>query len=177
MNDAILQTERLYLRPITHGDLEDLHQIWGDEEVMRLFPRTLDRAELAAWIDRNLKRYEQYGHGLWAVVLKDGQQFIGDCGLVIQDVDGLEELEVGYHFNKHYWGRGLAAEAARGCMEYAFTQLGRNRIISMIRPENLPSRRVAERNGLTIEKEIFWRGYQHYVYAIERNSESARLAR
>lgn len=169
MNKTILETERLILREITHADLDDLLAIWGDQEVMRLFPKTLDRADLDGWIDRNLKRYEQYGHGLWAVILKSEQKLIGDCGLVIQEVDGAEELEVGYHFNKNYWGRGLAAEAARGCMEFAFTRLNRQRIISMIRPENLPSRRVAERNGLRIEKEVFWRGYQHYVYTIQRD--------
>lgn len=169
MNKIILETERLRLREIGHDDLEDLLQIWGDAEAMRLFPKTLDREEMAAWIDRNLARYEQTGHGLWAVILKDGGQFAGDCGLVIQEVDGVEELEVGYHFNKNFWGRGLATEAARGCMEYAFNQLHRRRVISLVRPENLSSRRVAERNGLKIEKETFRSGYQHYVYAIERD--------
>jgi RimJ/RimL family protein N-acetyltransferase len=86
----------------------------------------------------------------------------------MQEVDGVDELEVGYHFKTNHWGNGYATEAARGCMEYAFNQLGRRRIISMIRPENIPSRRVAERNGLRIDKQIFWRGYDHYVYAIER---------
>jgi RimJ/RimL family protein N-acetyltransferase len=168
MSKPILETERLILRQIAHDDLDDLLQIWGDAETLRFFPKTLDRQEMTEWIERNLKRYESYGHGLWAVILKEGKQFVGDCGLVLQEVDGVEELEVGYHFNKNYWGRGLAAEAARGCMEYAFTQLGRRRVISMIRPENVPSRRVAERNGLRIEKQVFWRGYDHYVYSIER---------
>ncbi|HMV50434.1 MAG TPA: GNAT family N-acetyltransferase [Blastocatellia bacterium] len=169
MNKTILETERLLLREISYDDLDDLLHIWGDAEAMRLFPKTLDRDEVVAWIDRNLARYEQYGHGLWAVILKDGQQFVGDCGLVIQDVDGIEELEVGYHFNKNFWGRGLATEAARGCMEYAFQQLNRRRVISLVRPENLSSCRVAERNGLKIEKETLRRGYPHYVYAIEKN--------
>ncbi len=168
MSDFILETERLLLRRITHNDLDDLLQIWGDAETMSLFPKTLNRQEMAEWIDRNLKRYEDFGHGIWAVILKDGQQFVGDCGLVIQDVEDVQEVEVGYHFNKKFWGLGLAAEAARGCMEYASTTLNRRRIISMIRPENLASRRVAERNGLKIEKEVFWRGYQHYVYVIEK---------
>src|SRR5689334_1516844 len=168
MSKPILETERLILRQIAHDDLDDLLQIWGDAETLRFFPKTLDRQEMTGWIERNLKRYESYGHGLWAVILKEGRQFVGDCGLVLQEVDGVEELEVGYHFNKNYWGRGLAAEAARICMKYAFDRLGRRRIISMIRPENVPSRRVAERNGLRIEKQVFWRGYDHYVYSIER---------
>lgn len=169
MSKIILETERLMLRKINHDDREELLQIWGDAETMRMFPKTLNSQEMSDWIDRNLQRYESYGHGLWAVILKEGQQFAGDCGLVIQEVDGIEELEIGYHFNRNFWGRGLATEAARRCMDYAFNQVGSHRIISMIRPENLPSQRVAERNGLKIEKEIFWRGYQHYVYVIERD--------
>ena len=135
---------------------------------MQWFPKTLAHAELQALLARNQKRYEQYGHGLWAVLSKADQQLLGDCGLVRWDIDGVAELEVGYHFKRKHWGQGYATEAARACMDYAFRQLGTKRIISMIRPENLPSRRVAERNGLQIEKEVFWRGYQHYVYALER---------
>ncbi|MFN0112563.1 MAG: GNAT family N-acetyltransferase [Blastocatellia bacterium] len=169
MSEFILETERLLLREIPHSDRDDLLQIWGDAEAMRLFPKTLDEQEMTEWIDRNLNRYASYGHGVWAVILKETQQFVGDCGLVVQEVDGAEELEVGYHFKPNFWGQGFAAEAARGCMDYAFNQLNARRVISMIRPENLPSRRVAERNGLEIEKEIFWRGYQHYVYTIQKD--------
>ena len=169
MSKPILETERLLLREITHDDCDELLRIWGDAEAMRLFPKTLSREEMTEWIDRNLKRYESCGHGVWAVVLKDSRQFVGDCGLVVQEVDGVEELEVGYHFNPKFWGRGFATEAARGCMDYAFSQLNARRIISMIRPENSASRRLAERNGLKIEKEVFWRGYRHYVYVIEKD--------
>jgi ribosomal-protein-alanine N-acetyltransferase len=165
MNPLILTTERLALRPLTHDDFADLFAIWGDAETMQFYPKPLDETEMRAWIDRNLQRYAEHGHSLWAVIRQADQQFVGDCGLVIQDVDGVAELEVAYQFNKAYWGNGYATEAARGCLEYARTQLGRTRIISMVRPENLPSRRVAERNGLTIEKELFWRGFTHFVYA------------
>lgn len=156
------------LREITADDLDGLLEIWGDPETMRYFLNVLDHQAMREWIERNQRRYEQYGHGLWAVILRSERKLIGDCGLSIQEVDGVEELEVGYHFNRKYWGRGFAAEAARACMDYAFERLGRRRVISMVRPENEPSRRLAERNGLLIEKEIFWRGYQHYVYAIEK---------
>ena len=166
MNPALIETERLFLHEITADDLDDLLEIWGNSEAMRLFPSTLNRDEMKAWIERNAKRYQQFGHGIWAVIRKSDGLLVVDCGLVLQDVDGVEELEVGYHFNPRYWGNGYATEAARGCMQYAFNQLGRRRLISMIRPENIPSRRVAERNGLNIEKQLFWRGYDHYVYAI-----------
>ncbi len=164
-NDAILETDRLRLRRITMADLDDIHAIWGDPEAMRLFPRTLDRDEVREWIERNLTRYAETGHGVWAVIRKEDGQFVGDCGLVIQDVNGTPELEVTYHFLPRFWGHGYASEAARGCMDHARDTLGRTRLISMIRPENLASRRVAERNGLQIEREVDWRGYRHLVYA------------
>lgn len=168
MSEIILTTERLWLREILPTDLDDLLEIWADPVAMRWYPKTLERDELAALMERNQKRYEQYGHGLWAVILQSEKQCIGDCGPVWQEVDGVEELEIGYHLKPKYWGQGFASEAARACMNYAFEKLNARRVISMIRPENLPSRRVAERNGLQIEKEVFWRGYQHYVYARER---------
>jgi RimJ/RimL family protein N-acetyltransferase len=170
MGGIILETERLSLREITEDDLDDLLEIWGDPETMRFFPRTLDSQAMREWIERNQRRYEQYGHGLWATTMRSERKLVGDCGLVIQEVEGIEELEVGYHFNRKYWGRGFATEAARACMDYAFERLGRRRVISLIRPENMPSRRVAERNGLRVEKEVLWHGYLHYVYAIEWNA-------
>ena len=168
MDNILITTERLWLREILPADVDGLLEIWADPIAMQWFPKTLTREELQALLARNQKRYEQYGHGLWAVLSKADQQLLGDCGLVRWDIDGVDELEVGYHFKRKHWGQGYATEAARACMDYAFRQLGTKRIISMIRPENLPSRRVAERNGLQIEKEVFWRGYQHYVYALER---------
>lgn len=165
MNESVLETERLWLRKLTHDDFADLFAIWSDAETMRFYPRTLDEVAMRAWIDRNLQRYAAHGFSLWGVIRKADAQFVGDCGLIVQDVDGVAELEVAYQFNKQFWGNGYATEAARGCMRYAKEALQRQRIISMIRPENLPSRRVAERNGLQIEKELFWRGFQHSVYA------------
>ncbi len=173
MQNPVLESARLILREITMDDLDNLLRIWGDPEAMRYFPHILDRPAMQEWIIRNLKRYDQYGHGVWAVISKKEESFLGDCGLVMQDVDGTMELEVGYHFIPSHWGRGYATEAARACMQYAKDVLGSNRIISMIRPENSGSRGVAERNGLRIEKEIFWRGYTHCVYAADLRAAPA----
>jgi RimJ/RimL family protein N-acetyltransferase len=167
MDKVILETERLILRELVPSDAGDLALILCDPETMRYYPRPLEPHEVDEWIDRRIKQYEKDGYGLWGVILKGEQKFVGDCGLLIQEVEGLDELEVGYQFNKSYWRRGLATEAARGCMDYGFKELGARKIISMIRPENIPSRRVAEKNGLRVEKEIFWRDFKHYVYAIE----------
>jgi [ribosomal protein S5]-alanine N-acetyltransferase len=165
---AVLETERLQLRHMTLEDTEALLRIWGSPEAMRFFDGPWDFDQMRAAIERNIQRYERDGHGMYTAVLKNGGDVAGDCGLVKQDINGSVELEVGYHMRPDLWGKGLATEAARGCMNYAFETLKATRIISMIRPENIASRRVAEKNGLTVERTVFWRGYQHCIYSIEQ---------
>ena len=120
------------------------------------------------WIARNRRRYAANGHGLWAMILKSTEGLIGDCGVAVQPVDGVDELEVGYHLRRDCWGRGYATEAAQACRDWAFSNRNVDHVISLIRPENIPSRRVAERNGMTLWKEIEWRGLPHCVYRINR---------
>jgi RimJ/RimL family protein N-acetyltransferase len=102
------------------------------------------------------------------MVLRSTGELIGDCGCGVQEVEGKKEVEIAYHVRRDLWGKGYAPEAARACMEYAFNRLGAPRLISMIRPENTNSRRVAEKNGLTCEKVVFWHGYDHCIYAKDR---------
>ena len=146
----ILETERLLLREMTQDDLPALQGILQDEETMYAYNGAFDEAETQAWLDRQLSRYAQYGFGLWAVVLKESGGMIGQCGLTMQPWRGDEVLEVGYLFNRAFWHHGYATEAARGYMEYAFDRLGAREVCSIIRETNLPSRRVAERNGMTM---------------------------
>ena len=146
----ILETKRLLLREMTQDDLPALQGILQDEETMYAYNGAFDEAETQAWLDRQLSRYAQYGFGLWAVVLKESGGMIGQCGLTMQPWRGDEVLEVGYLFNRAFWHHGYATEAARGCMEYAFDLLGAREVCSIIRETNLPSRRVAERNGMTV---------------------------
>ena len=146
----ILETKRLILREMTQDDLPALQGILQDEETMYAYNGAFDEAETQAWLDRQLSRYAQYGFGLWAVVLKESGGMIGQCGLTMQPWRGDEVLEVGYLFNRAFWHHGYATEAARGCMEYDFDLLGAREVCSIIRETNLPSRRVAERNGMTV---------------------------
>jgi len=101
------------------------------------------------------------------MVLKSSGELVGDCGLVQQEVIGEELVEIGYHVRRDLWGNGLATEAARACRDFGFSQLGFERLISLIRPENQPSRRVAEKTGMTVWKETMWRGIPHLVYAVQ----------
>jgi ribosomal-protein-alanine N-acetyltransferase len=141
----ILDTPRLILREFSLNDIDALGGVLSDPETMRFYPAPLDRIGVEEWIARNLRRYTKDGHGLWAMVLKTTDELIGDCGLTVQPVDSTDEIEIGYRVRRDYWGRGLATEAARACRDYGFAHLPVDHLISLIRPENLPSRRVAEK--------------------------------
>ena len=162
-----LSASRLLLRELTIEDASGLFEILGDEENMRFYPRPYTREEVEAWIARQTEPYRG-GAGLLGVVLKDSGRFIGDCGLIWQQVEGVMEPEIAYHVRRDHQNRGYATEAARAIREHAFSTLGCDHVISMIRPENLASRRVAEKNGLTVDRTVFWRGYDHCVYQLRK---------
>ena len=167
--NIVLETPRLILREFVPEDVDALAKVICDSETMKYYPVTFDRAATVEWIERNRLRYAMDSFGLWAMILKQTGELVGDCGLTRQDVNGTSEIEIGYHVRRDLWGQGLATEAARACREYGFAKLEAERLISLIRPENLPSRRVAEKNRMRITNEISWRGLKHYVYGIERD--------
>jgi [ribosomal protein S5]-alanine N-acetyltransferase len=166
---SILETDRLKLRQFLPEDVDALAAVLSDPETMRYYPAPFGRAAVTGWIERNLRRYSKDGHGLWAMILKSSGELIGDCGLTRQTVDEVDEIEIGYHVRRDLWGQAYASEAARACRDYGFAKLGVERLISLVRPENLASRRVAEKTGMTVWKEITRASFLHYVYAIQRN--------
>jgi len=170
---GVLQTARLLLREFTPLDADALTLVLSDPETMRYYPAPYDRAGVEQWIERNRKRYQYDGVGLWAMELTKTQQIIGDCGIILQQVEGERLYEIGYHLRRDFWGQGLATEAAIACRDWAFAHLKAERLISLIRPENLPSCRVAERTGMTVWKEVNWRGLPHYVYSVEKEKPQA----
>ena len=116
----ILQTERLILREYTPADFDALYEILSDPETMAHYPRPYDETGVWRWINWSLDNYEKYGFGLWAVELKATGEFIGDCGLTMQPIDGEWLPEIGYHIHKAHWRRGYAGEAARAVRDWAF---------------------------------------------------------
>lgn len=164
-----LETERLLLREMTPADAPAMLAVVGDAETMRWYPRGLTAEEVDEAIKRQRERYPS-GTGVMAVVLKESGELIGDCGPVWQEVDGSAELEIGYHVRRDCWKRGYATEAARAVRDYAFAELDCDHVISLIRPENLASRRVAEKNGLSVDRVVFWRDYEHCVYRLAREA-------
>jgi len=165
----VIETERLFLREFIPGDLVALARVLCDRDAMRFYPMIFDEAAAKQWIARNQQRYLKHGQGLWAMDLKSTGEMIGDCGITLQDVDGDSLLEIGYHLRRDMWGQGFATEAARACRDYGFTQLRAEFLVSLVRPENLPSCRVAERNGMTVWKETTHAGMPYLVYRVRRS--------
>jgi ribosomal-protein-alanine N-acetyltransferase len=168
---VVLETVRLRLRHFLADDLDGLASILTDAETMQYYARPFTREETTQWIEQNLQRYADDGFGLFAVVSKETGEFLGDCGPVRRLVDGRDEVEIGWQVKRSRWRQGIASEAGAACRDYAFGPLGLDRVISLIRPENIPSRGVAEKIGMTIDKEIDYKGFKHYVYAQQRSSE------
>ena len=150
MNEkVILETERLLLREINADDFGALCRIMQDEKTMYAYEGAFGEQEVRDWLDRQLSRYREFGFGLWAVVLKETGEMIGQCGLTIQPWKDEKVLEIGYLFQRKFWHNGYATEAAIACKKYAFEVLKAGEVCSIIRNTNLPSQRVAERNGMT----------------------------
>ena len=171
---VVIETPRLILREFLPHDADALARVLSDAETMRFYPAPFDRAGVEDWIVRNIRRYARDGFGLWALDLKATGEMIGDCGITLQEVDGEALPEIGYHLRRDIWGRGFATEAARACRDYGFNSLKIEFLISLIRPENLPSRRVAERNGMKIWKQTTRVGLLHDVYRVRKEELGER---
>ena len=164
---VIIETARLRLREFVSADADALARILMDRETMRFYPAAFERRDVEEWIARNLRRYVMNGSGLWAVDLKATGEMIGDCGITLQEVDGEWLPEIGYHMRRDQWGLGYATEAARACRDYGFVHMKAAFLISLILPGNLASRRVAERNGMTIWKQALHGGLLHDVHRVQ----------
>ncbi len=171
----ILETERLSLRELTQDDYPALCRILQDERVMYAYEGAFSDAEVQEWLDRQLARYKKWGFGLWAAVLKETGEVIGQCGLTMQLWKEREVLEIGYLFRRDCWHRGYATEAARACKAYAFEKLEAEEVCSIIRDINEASKRVAIRNGM-MKTDVWTKHYRgvdmpHFRYVIVKADE------
>jgi RimJ/RimL family protein N-acetyltransferase len=169
----ILETRRLTLREMSLADLDFVAAMLAAPEVMQYYPRCYSRAEAQTWIERQLKRYARHGHGLWLVLDKANGQPVGQVGLLIQQVRGVEEKEVGYLIHHPFWRRGFATEAALACRDLAMDVFQRQQVIALIRPENVPSQGVATRLGMQPQPDrVQHSGFAHIVYSVDVSSRS-----
>lgn len=168
----IMETNRLYLREMTQADYPALCSILQDPDVMYAYEHGFEDAEVQEWLEKQRNRYAEYGFGLWAVILKETNEMIGQCGLTMQECKGREVLEIGYLFQKAFWHQGYASEAANACRTYAFEQLNATEVYSIIRDTNLASQKVALRNGMnvtdTFTKHYYGMDMPHLVFSISR---------
>jgi len=119
---------------------------------MHFYPRVCDREQTGFWLERIFLRYERDGHAFFGVTLKETGNLIGMCGVLNQEVEGVVHAEIAYLFNRAYWHKGYASEAAQRCRDYGFEDLGVDHLISIIHDANTPSIGVATRNGMTMWK-------------------------
>ena len=165
----MIETERLLLRPYTLSDFDSLYEILSDPETMQHYPAPFDEEKTRNWITWNLDNYEKYGFGLWAVVLKETGEFIGDCGITLQNIDGEILPEIGYHIHKKYWRRGFAKEAARAVRDWGFRNTQYDIFYSYMKYTNIGSWSTALANGMKKVKEYpDPKNTISYAYAITR---------
>ena len=172
MQDVILTTDRLILRKMTKADFSALCEHLQDAEVMYAYEHAFSDTEVWEGIDKQFQRYEKDDFGVWAVILKENGKLIGQCGLSVQPCEDRELLEIGYIFQKKYWHKGYATEAAIACREYAFDKLNADEVFSLIRDTNIASQNVALRNGMcicgTFVKHYHGKDMRHYIFSVRK---------
>ncbi len=170
MLSPMLQTRRLTLRRFTDSDLDALAVLMHDEQFMRFSRGIFSREQTAAFLERIFAGYRDDAPSQFAVIVRAENKLIGYCGFFRQTVDDVEEIEIGYRLDANYWGQGLATEAARAVRDHAFNDLKLDHVISLIHPDNIASRRVAEKNGMAPERETVFRGFPTIVFGIRRSA-------
>ncbi|HSJ44181.1 MAG TPA: GNAT family N-acetyltransferase [Euzebyales bacterium] len=168
--DVLLK--RLDVRPLALDDLDNLASMLGDADGLVHWGPPRNREKSRSWIERNIRRYEEDRFGRCAVILRDTGEFVGDCGLIRTRVERQSEVELGWIVRRAHRGKGIATEAAASWRDYAFDTLGLERIVSMVSENNVASRRVAEKLGMTVEREATWGDLPHLMYFLQRDHRS-----
>jgi ribosomal-protein-alanine N-acetyltransferase len=161
-----LRTGRLVLRPLRESDLDALAAIYADPQTMRYLggPRTRERTRTG--LEWMIAAHADQGFGLWATTLLENATLIGRCGLLIQDVEGARETEIAYLLGSEWWGNGYATEAATAIRDHARSQLGFERLISLIAPDNVASKGAARRLGMHHERDLTFEGRPTCLFAL-----------
>lgn len=166
----IMETARLILREYTHADFDGLRDIITDAETMKFYVRPYDENGVNRWLDWCINSYAENGFGLWAIELKENGEFIGDCGIALQNIDGEILPEIGYHINKNHWQKGYAKEAARAVRDWLFENTKYECTYSYMNRENVASYSTASSIGMTKVKEYNDGEEDLFVYAISREN-------
>lgn len=162
------QSERLLFRPIQTSDFNEWLQFFIDPDFYKYWVAEKDKpeAECKKWYANQFNRYEKNLGGMNALIEKSTGALVGHAGLLVQVVDGIEELEIAYSLLPHFRGKGFATEAAQAVKEYAFANTYSPSLISIISLTNLPSQNVAVKNGMKIEKQTIYKDNPVYIYRV-----------
>ncbi|MBL7987413.1 MAG: GNAT family N-acetyltransferase [Chlorobi bacterium] len=171
----ILETERLILRQWEPDELHLVHGIVGHLPTMQFWPAPFTIQQSEGWLRRCLETYAATANtlGRWATVLKESGRVIGDCGLMISEVNGVAQNDLGYIIHADHWRNGYATEAAAAIRDYAFLRLKLPRIVANMACDHHGSARVAEIIGMTLEAEFLNqknRGIRTFLYSMQRGS-------
>jgi RimJ/RimL family protein N-acetyltransferase len=162
---VLIETERLLLRELVNADLDEFVALHRDPEVVR-YVRPLDRAQAQKRLQASGQEWEQRGHGLLAVLERDGGRLLGRVGL--RYWPQFRETEAGWLLHRDAWGHGYATEAGRACVDWGFATLAVPYITAMIAPENTRSTRVAQRLGFEPVREDVLLGDPVIVHVLQR---------
>jgi [ribosomal protein S5]-alanine N-acetyltransferase len=163
----ITETSHLKLIKVADSDSDLIFLLTGNKKVMEFFPGVLSYEETQQMVQKILHQYAECGYCFWKVLLKPDDQFIGIAGLLHQEIDNEAETEISYRMLPEYWNNGYATEAAKACKKYAENILEKNRLISLIHPQNHASICVASKLGAKRAKSVVFMGEEHDVYVYQ----------
>ena len=167
------KSDRLDIRPLVQADWKDWIHFMNDDVAIKYFPAfRVEEAEKNAknWINKQLDRYRNGQFGMLALIDRQSGEFVGQCGLLTQEVDGVLELEIGYSLIRKHWGKGYATEAAQFLKQWVFKQGITKTIISIIKTDNEDSKGVALKNGMIPSTELVWKDLDVVIYRVNNPS-------
>ena len=167
----VLETPRLILRPFCGEDLDRLAELMANRDFMRFSSGVFSREKAKEFLEKILSWDRNGQPSQFAMIDRATANLIGYCGFYHQHIDGIDEVEIGYRLHSAYWNQGLTTEAAQAVRDHGFRDLNLARVISLIHPDNIPSRRVAEKLGMKLEKQTMYRGFPTNVFALAAAGE------
>lgn len=171
------ESERLLFRKLEPPDFSTWLEFFKDPlwDKYWVMEKQSPQGHCQHWFDKIFNRYANNLGGMNVLIDKKSGAFIGQCGLLIQIVDGIEELEVGYSIMPQHRGNGYAPEAAKKCIDFAFGYQLRDSVISIIHENNLESQKVALKNKLSVDKRAVYDNNPVIIYRIKNRITSSSI--
>jgi ribosomal-protein-alanine N-acetyltransferase len=166
------ETERLKFRLLKKEDFDDWAPLFRVEKVaefLAMDPSLSANQLCESWFEKVFYRYENDLGGMNVLIDKETGRMVGQCGLLVQTIEEMQRLEIGYSILPEFWGKGFASEAAQKCKNFAFENDFWDSLISMIHVNNIGSEKVARRNGMSLEKTLGnYKGCPANIFRIDK---------